>query len=390
MRLALGLLSLVLVVAGVLTSGDPQARLALGGAAAVFALVIGPFAWWLARRAPSGGTGLEVRAAGIHVAGSLEIARGEIVQAQVVDEGGQAAVVLERHGGLRSWIDVPSRDEARAFVEALGFDVARRTSQHEFDPMPLGAGILSVWCGFLLLSAWAARVSPFGSWLLLATVALSASAVAHLSRRQKITIGLDGVLLERRSRRRLVSYDELDRVEVGDRALVLELRGGERVELSVRGLAQDQRRAGGGLLGFPSAEAYLASVRERVLEAREARTRGQGAAASALLRGDKPLPRWLDELRGLLGDKHASFRRGAVSAGHLWAAVEDPTAEPSVRVAGAVALAPHLDAQGKERLRVAAAAVASPDLRAAIEECAADELAEEEALVRAVSRVVSS
>jgi hypothetical protein len=380
--MGLALLAIVLVACG-LVAGEPKVWVALGLVGTLLVAVLGPLGWWLAKRSSNGATGLEVRPEGIVVGGTLVIPRGEIFQAQVTDDFG-TAVILQCRGGLRPRIDVMSRDEGRALVEALGFGVEHSTARYEFDPMPLG--LLSVlWVVAGGLVALCFRESP----LLLPLALAMAATFALQLRAQKLTIGLDGLTLEGRRGSRFISYEGLERVHIAGLVLVLTLRGGEQVELSVRQRASDQGFSQD-FFGFPTADAYLATVGDRILQARATRGRAKGAMASALVRGERPLRSWLDELRGLLDEKRASFRRGAVSADQLWAAVEDATAEPSIRVAGAVALAPHLDAQGKARLRVAAAAVASPDLRAAIEECAADELAQAEALERAVSRVVSS
>jgi hypothetical protein len=107
----------------------------------------------------------------------------------------------------------------------------------------------------------------------------------------------------------------------------------------------------------------------RLLEARDAyrSTRGASAevVASLLARSGKPIDEWrraLDELRA-----EADYRRATVREEDLWQVVEDPHAPADVRAGAAVVLRPTLDATGRERVRVAAEATASPKLRIALD-----------------------
>jgi hypothetical protein len=78
------------------------------------------------------------------------------------------------------------------------------------------------------------------------------------------------------------------------------------------------------------------------------------------------------------------MRAAPVLPEQLWACVNDPNAEPTVRAGAAAALANGASAEAKERLRVAAQSVALPRLRVVLE--AAAEGREEE-LTEALARV---
>ncbi len=61
------------------------------------------------------------------------------------------------------------------------------------------------------------------------------------------------------------------------------------------------------------------------------------------------------------------YREAAVTSEHLWPVVENAALGSPARAAAAVALRAHLDEEGKTRLRVAAEACASPNVRVALE-----------------------
>jgi hypothetical protein len=57
----------------------------------------------------------------------------------------------------------------------------------------------------------------------------------------------------------------------------------------------------------------------------------------------------------------------------LWSVLEDGASAPAHRAAAAVALSPHLDDAGRQRVRIAAQATATPKLRVALEAAAEDD-----------------
>ena len=130
-------------------------------------------------------------------------------------------------------------------------------------------------------------------------------------------------------------------------------------------------------------------VVERINEAVSERGRGGSAdlapwESELLSRGERAIEPWVEALRAIHSDV-ASFRKqagGGIEA--LWGVLEDAAAEPERRAAAAVALTPHLDEGGRERVRIAARATAAPKLRIALEAAASDD---EDAIAAALEEV---
>jgi hypothetical protein len=112
--------------------------------------------------------------------------------------------------------------------------------------------------------------------------------------------------------------------------------------------------------------------------------------AALLARGERSTSEWLAAVR-----KQASPSEGSrnlhLAEDRLWAVLEDPSADPTARVAAAVALrtqsggrrAPELD----QRVRVAASSTAFPQIRIALEEVV--DAPDDEQVVARVMRVLS-
>ncbi len=125
---------------------------------------------------------------------------------------------------------------------------------------------------------------------------------------------------------------------------------------------------------------------ERIREALEAHRRGGLAADSAVLRrGQRDVREWVSALRALGAGANADMRTAPLPPERLFRVVEDPAASSADRAAAAVALGSDLDDTGRARLRTAAAAVAGPRLRAALETAAIQ--AEQAALEAALAEV---
>jgi hypothetical protein len=133
--------------------------------------------------------------------------------------------------------------------------------------------------------------------------------------------------------------------------------------------------------GFGSRRAYLDAILARIEEARGARKEAGGASAAAwLARRGQGLPDWLGKLRGLVASAQGGFRQETLEPEQLWSTLEDAQQPALVRAAAAAALAPSLDAGGRERLRVASSVVVDPGLRTALDASLQED---EEALLRA-------
>jgi hypothetical protein len=127
------------------------------------------------------------------------------------------------------------------------------------------------------------------------------------------------------------------------------------------------------------------AIVQQILAVAATAERGEIEHATAVLaRNRRPVKEWIHGLRAIGAGANASLRTAPVDPEHLWRIVETPTAPGSDRAAAAVALSVALDAADRRRLRLVAASVAQPRVRAAIDAAAAgDDTAIEEALQRA-------
>jgi len=153
--------------------------------------------------------------------------------------------------------------------------------------------------------------------------------------------------------------------------VLLTLKSGREVEIRTEhneNLKTSQKRAA------------LAACIERRLA--ESAPNELPAPATLLARGGRDVTEWLRALHALRNGEAGAYRAAAIPEEVLWRTVEDPTSDPTVRAGAAVALRDSLDEGGRVRLRVAAAASASPRLRVALEKVASP--TDEEELARAL------
>lgn len=224
-----------------------------------------------------------------------------------------------------------------------------------------------------------------------------AGFVAQLLSSTRVEVGTDGIAVRWLWQKSFVPMSDVLRVErvegdvswTGNYPVIVRVhrRSGPPVDL----LAQMPKRTAA---GRDDKWAHVASreadmLIERITEAVQERATGGDADLASweselLSRGERAIDQWVAALRGLSTEVE-SFRRqagGGIDA--LWGVVEDAAAAPERRAAAAVALAPHLDEGGKERVRIAARATAAPKLRIALEAAATND---EDALAEALDEV---
>jgi hypothetical protein len=185
--------------------------------------------------------------------------------------------------------------------------------------------------------------------------------------RVRVTIGKDGLLVERRGRTLFHPWSDIRDLYVApdDRRY----RSGSAFYV----VRSDGTRE---ILGaiHDTAEAALPLV-ELARLWRAAYAAGEPPASlAALLLGSDPRDAggWFNELRKLrLGSR--DYRSMAIDDGMLWSVLEEPRSPSSVRVGAAAALGVHRDEEARQRLRVAASTCASPELRETFEAIASAE-----------------
>lgn len=198
-------------------------------------------------------------------------------------------------------------------------------------------------------------VTPLAWWLLPAL----ALCVLNLLWPTTITVGHDGVLVASLVRRRFYPLAALASVRETSWGVLLTLQSGREVEIRTEhneNVKTSQRRAA------------LAACIER--RRAELALNEQPAPATLLARGGRDVTEWLRALHALRNGEAGAYRAAAIPEEVLWRTVEDPASDPTVRAGAAVALRDSLDDAGRVRLRVAAAASASPRLRVALEKVA--------------------
>ena len=198
-------------------------------------------------------------------------------------------------------------------------------------------------------------VTPLAWWLL----PLLALCVLNLLWPTTVSVGQDGVLVASLVRRRFYPLAAMASVRETSWGVLLTLKSGREVEIRTEhkeSVERSQQRA-----------AITACIERRLTELAPNEV---PAPATLLARGGREVTEWLRALRALRNGEAGAYRAAAIPEEMLWRTVEDPASDPTARAGAAVALRESLDEAGRVRLRVAAAASASPRLRVALEKVA--------------------
>ncbi|NUO48499.1 MAG: hypothetical protein HOV80_06550 [Polyangiaceae bacterium] len=376
-----------------MTGGPP----AWFGPFAVATFVAGPlFAAIAHRRATKKNVELEVEADTL-VIGDRRIPRSKIASGFVVHNITHASVELELDDGEQLSIKTDSV-EADAILDRLELGAKKRrarvqlTNAAERVMVAFGTGVIGM-IAIIMLFGLATTIVPKALlaaamasifWAPISTVVVGAAAVAGgvtgLRSLPEIEIGIDGVSIPKpgigKRPREFTSFDDVDRVEIVSfgtyrlKASRIELvhKGGGRTPVATLGAGK---------------EAQAQAIVDRIQAALKVFQQGGGAELSAMLeRGSTPVATWLESLRAL-ARSGGGYRATALEDDRLLEIVSDPKAPLDVRVGAAVVVSERGDKDGRERVRVAAEAAASPRLRIALDGVAGgstDEAALAEAL----------
>jgi hypothetical protein len=191
--------------------------------------------------------------------------------------------------------------------------------------------------------------------------------------RRPVAIGMDGIVFRRFLRRRFYPYRAIADVTLVHGGVTLALRSGRQVRLRTTGFWSRS--------GFDDDARALF---ERVETARAAASGHDVQAKLPLLeRRGRSAADWRAHLSALVGK--AGYRSGAVTVRDLAAVIDDAGLEAEYRVAATLALAAAEPEEARARGRIAAAACADGELRAALDHAAEGEL-DEAKLDRLVAR----
>lgn len=324
---------------------------------------------------------LEVDAQAVRFGGNVLVKRDELKQAFVVPQQGAPLVRLERKGRFERpiFVRLRDRDEADAFVRALGLDAAHTAAEMRIASSMLawsvGKQLLAVLLPLLaflaLFFAVAMPVLGAMSKSVLAPLLILPSSLLYVAycfglafAPATLRIGTDGIVTRWLGRTRFIAHSEILRLNAYDevrgtkrqRGVWIELKSGEQVRLPT------------GQQEMALTEA--AQLEQRIFEAREAYARGATSGSTDVLaRGDRTLADWIKYLRGV-GAGAVNLRAPAIPPEVLLRVVEDSKAAPLERASAAVAAAASGGDEVKQRIRIAADTTVSPKLRVALERIA--------------------
>lgn len=318
---------------------------------------------------------LEVDHGGVRWEGETLAARDRITQGLALPLGGGCLVRLERPWPKRSLeIAVWSEEEGRRLLAALGLDasqtVAEMPAMSGFNNLPRSTKMFTA--GLAGASWVLGNLLGQGFWVLLV---LGLIGTVALGRQSRIRIGIDGIHHRWLWRSEFIRFEEVTQIRsvVRDkkRFIDLEMKSG-----AVRRLAL-----------APEAEEEESFAYRRIQHAYVAYLEREKAGdIEALARGGRTTEAWLDALRRVAVGANVDMRTAHVSLEKLWSLVEDPSAQPSARAGAAASLASVATEDDRKRIRVAAATIAEPKLRLAIERVAEPDI-EDEALAEALESV---
>jgi hypothetical protein len=307
---------------------------------------------------------------------TTQIPRRRIVSALVVErpvgDGAIATIEIELAAGDRLVVRAPDLAQARAFVEELGFG-PRGARAHVSLPLPSRRlfnpllGVLAYIASYIVAGVLAELVfrhAEYSAMHVIVAVALYFS-LKRLTRPASVTIGDDGVAIDR-VRRRVIARRDITAVSrVKDAPLFIGLRDGSHVH--VAGLNVDWQR--------------LDAV-GRLIEARHGPSTAPPERFTAFERAGVSLAEWKDHIRASI--EQSGYRTAASPVEDAAEIVRSPHATPDQRIGAALAL--RIAGEPPDRIRVAAGAVVDDGVRGALEAIADDDDARAERALRRLSR----
>ena len=296
---------------------------------------------------------------------------------------GRATVVISPEDVLRGY-ELPNED-------GVGLDLTRRRDIEIL--LPTGAALTGVallshlrasvamrpfvgrllswmplfWILMLLLTVSVLPVLfSYGAAVGFTGVAVLATSAVVAKRRfgaPKVHVGRDGLRVTGTWTQRFVPYRDIRGVQLFARGVLVLLDDGFVLQL----------------VAPPTEQELLRVEIDKALAAHNARS---GPGVGALARQGRPVRAWQEDLRRL-ADGTPGFRQQAWSREDLERVLEDASASVEQRVGAALAL--RADPGTRLRIRIAASASANEELRAALEACAAEDDAIDEAALEGIT-----
>jgi hypothetical protein len=257
--------------------------------------------------------------------------------------------------GVRALLGATRDDDetARAEVTADGYDFdAVAVTTETRAAVAAMAALPLVFFGILTLLSKAHLLRGTGDLAVIAVyVATTLAGVALFTRKSRIAVGVDGILIMGSSRERFFGYREVDGAR--SRGGNLELLRGTRVLLRLQLHGKDAARR----------EALLARIEAAIALAAEGREQPSTSFVASASKAQ------LTQIAQGGGD----YRQAAMSREQLWDLLEGPAIDTATRRAAGEALAMTDDPAERRRLRVVAEQCAEPAVRVRLQALVEDE-----------------
>ena len=307
---------------------------------------------------------LRVDDAGVHADGQTLCPLDAVVGLAVVSTPNGRLVTLVARGRrpIELMLHGAHVDELRAAVDLALARPATATYR-----VHAALGCLGLFLGLPLVTLTATAIIAnlpekqivFGTGLLLPLVFVGVPLLLAKLRATTVTIGEEGIALERFSllaRRRLLRYDAIKSIRAAATLVHIEPREGWTVSVE--------------LPTSDDAALFIERVQDRQVNRQDALA--DANIAATLARGTRGKEEWLEAVRAQSTGSGDAYRRVAIDDDRLFAVLEDPGAPPDARIAAGLALRTRAGdvkvrvAEVARRVRVAASATALPDLRDAL------------------------
>jgi hypothetical protein len=294
----------------------------------------------------------------LYLDGTRVATRDEVVGISVTTTEAGPLVSIALHD--RRTLDLGVESEARIaeLRTALSLGLAHPASRDFRGHTPLGCigSILTV--GISIAVAYSAVGDlPLGvAWGTLFPLVLLGSPllIARLGH-TTVTCGEDAIHVKHLFASHFVAYAHIRSVHTPSRSVVVIKTKDRDVHAIELPTSND-------------ASALVAEARNRMATQRSA---GDESLVALLTRGDRSTTEWLGATRNRAKPGTEGYRTASLPDEQLWGVLEDPNADPTARVAAAVALRAQAGAERSpdlaRRVRVAAGTTAFPQVRIALE-----------------------
>ena len=270
---------------------------------------------------------------------------------------GRGEVGIRLRSGARIIAAVPRAEDAERLLVAAGLDASRRPMRFELGETTLLDWVTVLLAPVLVLPVTQAIVRfgsmPWGARLVLSLIVLALlfSLVRAAFGPAKLTVGADGIAVDRPLRHRFVPFGRLASVALSPSAVDLVLTDGSRVRARASTLTDVQQ----------------GDLRARIDAALAAFHCGLGVALplARLDREGRPLAAWRAALQAI-PEHDGTYRDALPTRAQLFEVLESAASPAERRLGAALSLSASNEAAASARIRVAAEACANPRVRVAL------------------------